>query len=195
MEVVKCSEERKIRIAKGEIFMKMGENPTYEECVRTPDRHFKNIIVDVASSLIAQWAFTGTIASVPDHIKGIMVLAVGTGDPSWDLQNPPSETAAQTLLENELIRKTFSDKTYVDGSGFPTLTRTNVIDFSTTFLEAEAVGPLVEMGLFGGNGPELTPSVPDSTATDGGTMINYKTFAVINKPSTSKLIFVWRLTF
>ena len=189
------SESKKIQIAKGEIFMKLGKNPTYEDAIKNPDRNYKNIIVDVASELIAQWAFTGTIASVSEHIKGIMTLAVGTGDISWDLQNPPAETSSQTLLETELIRKTFSSKTYVDSIGNPSLTRTNIIDFTTTFLESEANGPLVEMGLFGGNGPELTPPVPDSTATDGGTQLNYKTFAVVNKPNTSKLIIVWRLTF
>ena len=178
--------EKRYKIASGEIFMKLGKNPSYDEAIKNPDRHMKNIIVDVASELIAEWAFTGIIATVPEHVPGILVLAVGTGDVGWDLQNPPAETANQTILESELIRKTFSAKTYIDGSGNPTVTRTNVIDFTTTYLEAEAVGPLVEMGLFGGNG---------ALVTDGGTMINYKTMSVINKPSTSKLIIVWRLTF
>lgn len=174
--------EKGYRIKSGEIFIRLGDN--YEDAIRNPDRHFKNIIVDVASELIAEWAFT---ISPPDTaVPGIQTLAVGTGDVSWDLQNPPAETANQTLLESELIRKTFSAKTYIDGSGNPTVSRTNVIDFTTTYLEAEAVGPLVEMGLFGGT---------NATSTNGGTMINYKTCAVINKPSTSKLIVVWRLTF
>ena len=178
--------EKRYQIAKGEIFIKMGENPTYEDTMKNPDCHVKNIIVDVCSELIAEWAFTGIITVIGDHVPGILTLAVGTGDPGWDLQNPPAETANQTILESELTRKTFASKTYVDGAGNPTVTRTNVVDFTTTFLEAEAVGPLVEMGLFGGTG---------ATATNGGTMINYKTLAVLNKSATSKLTIVWRLTF
>ena len=178
--------EKRYKIASGEIFLKLGKNPSYEDAIKNPDRHMKNIIVDVCSELIAEWAFTGVITLISEHVPGILTLAVGTGDVGWDLQNPPAETANQVLLESELIRKIFSGKTYIDGSGNPTVTRTNVIDFTTTYLEAEAVGPLVEMGLFGGTG---------ATATDGGTMINYRTFSVINKPSSSKLIIVWRLTF
>lgn len=170
----------------GEVFIKQGASD-HSEIVNNPDRHLQNIIVDVASDQIAEWAFTGAISVIGEHVPGIMTLAVGTGDTGWDLQNPPAETANQTLLETELERKTFADKTYIDPtSGNPTVTRTNIVDFTTTYLETEAVGPLVEMGLFGGNG---------ATATNGGTMINYLTFAVINKVSTSQLSIVWRLTF
>jgi len=174
---------------KGEIFAKLVEGEVSDArkmCLDSPDFNESNIIVDVASDLIAEWAFTGSISLVNEHVPGILVLAVGTGAVGWDLQNPPAETASQTLLENELTRKTFSSKTYVDISGNPTVTRTNIIDFTTTYLEAEAVGPLVEMGLFGGTG---------ATSTNGGSMVNYKTMAVLNKPSTSKLVVVWRLTF
>lgn len=172
------------RIKKGEIFIKMGKDIGYEETIKNPDRRYKNIIVDICSDLIAEWAFTISPPDTP--VPGIQTLAVGTGDVSWDLQNPPAETTSQTLLESELIRKTFSSKTYVDSGGNPTVSRTNIIDFTTTYLESEAVGPLVEMGLFGGT---------NATSTNGGTMVNYKTCAVINKPSTSRLIIVWRLTF
>jgi len=187
MEKINLIEEPRYKYKmSGEVFIKVGNNVSHDEVTRNPDRHLKNIIVDVASEQIAEWAFTGTISLVSEHIPGILTLAVGTGDVGWDLQNPPAETANQTLLESELTRKTFASKTYVDNIGDPTATRTNVVDFTTTYLEAEAVGPLVEMGLFGGTG---------ATATNGGTMINYLTFAVINKPSTSQLTIVWRLTF
>lgn len=171
MDQLNLSEVRRVPIAKGEIFMKLGDY-TREEVVANPDRHINNIIVDVASDQIAEWAFTGAITLLSEHIKGIMTLAVGTGAIGWDLQNPPAETASQTFLEAELIRKTFSSKTYIDGGGDPIVSRTNVIDFTTTYLEAEAVGPLVEMGLFAGNTVDGT-NPPDSTATNGGTMINY----------------------
>jgi len=170
----------------GEYFIKLGNDLSRQEVIEAPDLHKKNIIVDVASELIAEWAFTGTITLVSEHVPGILTLAVGTGDVGWDLQNPPAPTANQTLLESELTRKTFASKTYVDSIGDPTATRTNVVDFTTTYLEAEAVGPLVEMGLFGGTG---------ATSTNGGLMLNFTTFAVINKPSTSQLTIIYRLTF
>lgn len=192
-EVIKMTEKPAWRL-KGEIFIKLGAS-NREECIVNPDRHFNNIIVDVCSNLIASWAFTGTVATVGNHIKGIMTLAVGTGVIGWDLQNPPAETAAQSLLNVELARNPFASKTYVTVGGLPSATRTNIIDLTTTYLEAEAVGPLVEMGLFGGNYHNDDGTGPDSTATNGGTMINFKTFKVINKSNTSKLTVVWRLSF
>ena len=115
-----------------------------------------------------------------------MTLAVGTGDVGWDLQNPPAETADLTLLYAELTRKEFFLRTYVDGLGNPSPTRTNIVDFTTTFDLLEAVGPLVEMGLFGGTGALIT---------DGGVRCNAKHFPVINKSSTSQLSILYRLTF
>jgi len=45
---------------------------------------------------------------------------------------------------------------------------------------------LMEMGLVGGDA---------SLAPNTGTLINYRTFAVINKPNTATLTITWRLTF
>lgn len=163
-------------IKKGEIFMKMEHK---DGSVET--RYMKNVIVDDASLLMAQ-----LMSGLPAVAPGISVLAVGTGDPGWDLQNPPIATASQHLLVNEIERKTFLSVTYIDGVGSPTVTRTNIVDFETKYLDTEAVGALVEMGLFGGTG---------STSPGGGTMVNYHTFPVWNKPSTSTLTITWRLTF
>lgn len=178
---------------KGEFWVKLGNNLSRQDVLNNPDRHVKNLIVDIASNQIAEWAFTGTITNISEHVKGIMTLAVGTGGSGWDLQNPNPPQPTDQQLEAELIRKLFIDKTYVDNLGVPTLTRTNIIDFTTTFFESEAVGPLVEMGLFAGNHPQVGSA--DSTVPNGGTMINHKTFPVINKPSTSQLTIVYRLTF
>jgi len=171
---------------KGDVWMKCGKNLTREQILENPDRQMHNLIVDVCSELIAEWAFTGVISLISQHVPGILVLAVGTGDIGWDLQNPPVETADETQLFSELTRKTFSNVTYVDNLGAPSVTRTNIVDFMTTFLEAEAVGPIVEMGLFGGNGALLA---------DSGTMINVRNFPVVNKGSTTTLAILWRLTF
>jgi hypothetical protein len=179
---------------KGEFWIRLGNNLSREDVIENADRHIKNLIVDIASNQIAEWAFTGTITNVSEHVKGIMTLAVGTGAIGWDLQNPPAESPSQEFLVNELTRKLFISKTYIDPVLLtPTLTRTNIIDFTTTFLETEAVGPLVEMGLFAGN--HTQSGATDSTAPNGGTMINAKNFPVINKPNTSQLSVVWRLTF
>lgn len=179
------SENKKIQIARGDVWMKLGKDLTREQILGNPDRAFKNLIVDAASDQIAEWAFTGIITLVSQHVPGILTLAVGTGAVGWDLQNPPVETANLTVLYSELFRKQFASVNYVDNLGNPSVTRTNIVDFLTTFLETEAVGPLVEMGLFGGVGA-LNPN--------GGTEINCKHFPVINKP-TSQLSILWRLTF
>lgn len=196
MDEVKIEEKTGLRL-KGELFIKLGAE-NREECLNNPDRHYKNIIVNICSNLIASWACMGNTMGVPlpsVDSWGIRTLAVGTGN--WtDLQNPPAETSAQTQLFAELARKSFANVTYVDSiSGLPSTDRTNIVDFTTTFLETEAVGPLVEMGLFGGSYHLNDGTGGNATATNGGTMINYKTFLVINKPATSKLTITWRLTF
>jgi hypothetical protein len=140
----------------------------------------------------------------PRH--GIYALAIGTGDVGWDLQNPPAETNTQRSLYSELSRKTFSSTTFVDSGGSPVLYPTNVIDFTATFAQSEAVGTLVEMGLIGGDVNEdlsvTNPILPANGAYDaavdvtGSDMLcNYLTFPVINKPATARLTLTWRLTF
>jgi len=154
--------------------------------VRTGEKtHFdlgKNVIVQDASVLM------GILLKSPSTLTGgLQYLAVGTGAIGWNLQQPPAATSSQTQLEAELFRKTFSKTAYIktDGSGDESSTPTNIVDYTTIFAESEAVGPLVEMGLFGGN----ATGVPNS-----GYMFNYKTFPVINKSATSTLTFVWRIT-
>jgi hypothetical protein len=168
---------------KGDVWMKLGNNLTREQIIENPDRQFPNLIVDICSELIASWAIGGNTGF--DLIPGVLTLAVGTGDVGWDIQNPPPELADETQLYAELTRKTFATVNYV-AAGVPSPTRTNIVDFLTTFLETEAVGPLVEMGLFGGL---------NATTPVDGTMVNVKNFKVINKPSTSQLSILWRLTF
>ena len=160
----------------------------------------------------------------PDtRVSGIISLAVGLGDPTgsvrslvgissdiyhsglvtdaggvWNLQSPPAATNGggqrvgiysgsrlPAYLVSELTRKTLTPF-YVDSNGNRTIARTNIIDLEASFDEGEAVAALVEMGLFGGDG---------ALGVNGGTMVNYKTFPVINKPSTAQLSFIWRLTF
>lgn len=135
---------------------------------------------------------------------GLKYLAVGAGicvnasqvyneatnpvdSTKWQLQNPPVETLTVVQLAGELYRKTFTDWKFLDSLGNLSSVPTNVLLLSTTFLETEAVGPLTEMGLTGGNGATITRNT--------GHLFNYKTFKVWNKPNDARLTIVWKLTF
>jgi hypothetical protein len=137
---------------------------------------------------------------------GVYALAVGTGDVGWNLQNPPPATNTQRSLYSELGRKAIATASFIDGDGGISGVPTNVVDFTTTFAESEAVGPIVEMGLIGGdcntNVSITNPVLPPNGAYDPtvnvvglDTLVNYLTFPVINKPSTSTLSWTWRLSF
>jgi len=109
-------------------------------------------------------------------------------NPNWDKSNPPDPTPAQETLEAELSRKQFSYVGFVktDGSGLPSNVVTNIVDFQTIFTESEAVGPLMEMGMFGG---DANPLIANS-----GLMVNYRTMAILTKPNTATLSIIFRIT-
>lgn len=182
---------------RGDVFFTLTNTQTGEV---TKVEH-RNIVVQDASILIAR-----LMKDSQEPTFGAYVLAVGTGDSGWDLQAPPAATATQRSLYAEITRKTYSDTQFVTTGGVPVAYPTNIVDFTTIFTEAEAVGPLVEMGLLGGNistnMSTLNPVTPPNGTYDDTvdltayeTMINYLTFPVINKPATSTLQIVWRLTF
>jgi hypothetical protein len=142
-----------------------------------------NVIVNTASILVAR-----LLKDSSEPTAGSSYLAVGTGDGSWDIQNPPAPTTSQVNLESELARKHLSPEqtTFVDpNTGDPIATPTNIVDFAVTFDEAEAVGPIVEMSLFGGDATD---------ALNSGTMVNYRTFPVINKTNSMTLSIIFRIT-
>jgi len=174
---------KKDRGIKGEFFITLNHRDGKVE------KHYRNIIVDSASLLIARLLADGQTTLDPTGpAHGIWVLGVGTGDSSWDSSNPPTATATQTKLESELARKRFSNVNFVktDGSGLPASTITNIVDFQTVFNESEAVGPIMELGMFGGDA--------DETVANSGTMVNYRTIAVINKPNTATMSIIFRIT-
>lgn len=161
----------------------------------------RNLVVKDASILIARLMKDN---AEPPH--GVYALAVGSGDVGWNPMAPPAPTDTQRSLYSEISRKAFASTSFIDAGGLPTAIPTNVVDFETTFTESEAVGPLVEMGLLGGNinsnlaikNPVLPPNGPYNAAVDlttRDTLVNYLTFPVINKPATSTFTIVWRLTF
>lgn len=138
-------------------------------------------------------------------------LAVGTGA-SGSQQSPDIPDYQQRAINAPIFKKTFSSVVYrksdgslsVDGNGDPI--PTNIVDFTTTFESAEAVGALTEMGLISSannltttfvNNPNNFPQDRDYTevVTDYDVLVNYLTFPVINKPNGAILAITWRLTF
>jgi len=165
----------------------------------TREKH--NIVVRDASILIAR-----LVKDSQEPPKGAFVLAVGSGDVGWNVMNPPAATDTQRALYAEISRKTFASTQFIGAGGTPVGYPTNVVDFQTIFSEAEAVGPLVEMGLLGGNidsnlsiqnavSPPNGPYDATVNLTEAETMLNFLSFAVINKPATSTFQINWRLTF
>lgn len=190
--------ERLLGLCRGDVFIRVRDGQTGEV---QDERHVRNIVTLDASILIAR-----LVKDNQEPPQGAFVLGVGTGDIGWDPMSPPAATNTQRSLFAELTRKTFSNTQFIDAGSSPTAIPTNVVDFTTIYTESEAVGPLVEMGLIGGNidsnlaikNPVLPPNGPYDPLVDltqFETLINYLTFPVVNKPATSTLEIVWRLTF
>lgn len=140
--------------------------------------------------------------SEPAH--GINMLAVGTGA-TGALLSPNAPDNRQRKLNAEIARKAFTSTTFRDSLGNAVAYPTNIVDFTTTFGEAEAVGPLNEMGLVStiSSNPSILNPNPNTFPTrdttvdlsDYDVLINYLTFACLAKPSTAVLTITWRLTF
>jgi hypothetical protein len=161
---------------KGELILK-----AYEDGKEVHSYRHSNIIVNTASILIAR-----LLKDNSEPTNGISYLAVGSGNVSWQLLDPPAPTTSQTRLENEFYRKAIDLATFVDpDTGEPTETQTNIVDYSVSFGEAEAVGPIMELALFGGDA---------TTESNSGTMVNWRTFPVISKTNTMTLTVIFRIT-
>lgn len=140
-----------------------------------------NIIVNTASILIARLLKDNT-----EPQNGISYLAIGSGSGEWDLFDPPAPTTSQINLENEFYRKAIDVSTFVHPeTGEPTSAHTNIVDYAVTLGEGEAVGPIVELGLFGGDA---------TSEINTGTMVNWRTFPVVNKTSTMSVTIIFRIT-
>jgi len=161
---------------KGELFLFLRENGSL---IQT--RHQSNIIVNTASILIAR-----LLKDNSEPTAGISFLGVGSGNDGWDPFDPPAPTTSQTFLESEFFRKGISTTTFVDPqTAEPTSNPTNIVDYATTFSESEAVGPIMELSLFGGEA---------TTTLNTGTMVNWRTFPVINKTNSMTLTIIFRIT-
>ena len=156
----------------------------------------------------------GVLAAVCFHAgatsaQGISMLAVGTGA-TGPMLNPDVADPRQRHLNNELVapsvgRKTFASATFRTAGGLVSSVPTNIVDFTTSFGDGEAVGGLNEMGLirpFSPN-PLVTTPVPSVFPAYDPTidlnqydiMVNYLPFPVISKPNMSVLTITWRLSF
>ena len=185
---------------KGRVFFEMRDAQTGELQL---EHQQDNVVTLDAGLLVARLMKDN---SEPNH--GLNMLAVGTGALGAVL-NPDAPTNTQRRLNNEIARKPFAETTFRDANGTAVAIPTTVVDFTTIFGDAEAVGPLNEMGLlstisdntgvindnpnFAGQGGQ--PYDPTVDVTQYDILANYLTFSVISKPVGSLLTITWRLTF
>lgn len=163
----------------------------------------KNVIV-LDAGILAARLFKNSTDPSPGLNNGLRMLAVGTGA-TGNLLSPDAPQQGQRKLNEEICRKAFASTQFRNGNGVAVSYPTNIVDFTTTFGEAEAVGPLNEMALMSTyssnpltrnpifNGPTHYDPTIDVTGKD--LMANYLTFSVVSKPSTAVLTITWRLTF
>lgn len=180
-------------LKKGAVIIEMWDGPTGE---RLHYSEVTNLIV-LDAGLVAAALFKGDLTS------GISMLAMGTGA-TGNLLSPDAPQVGQRMLNNEIARKAFSSTTYRTAEGVAVSYRTNIVDYTTTFGEGEAVGTLNEMALMVpystnpatknplDNGPSNYDASIDVEGFD--LIVNYLTFAVISKPATAVVQITWRLT-
>lgn len=180
----------------GELFIRMVDAATGEVL---HDEHRKNLITLDAGILVAILC-----RNPASRTNGINMLAVGTGA-TGALLAPNAPDNRQRKLNAEIARKGFASTVFRDGSGAAVAYPTNIVDFTCTFNEAEAVGPINEMGLLStiSSNPAVRNPNPNAfptrdTTVDVSTLdilINYVTLSVLSKPSTAVLSVTWRITF
>ena len=180
---------------RGDVFFEMRDARTGALLL---ERHESNIITLDAGILVSR-----LLKDPLEPAHGINMLAVGTGATGAVL-SPDAPDSKQRKLNAEIARKAFSSTTFRDASGNAVSIPTNVVDYTTTFGEAEAVGPLNEMGLIStiSDNPNTTNPNPDTfpnrdvsvDVTQYDLLVNYLTFGVITKPSTAVLTITWRIT-
>lgn len=180
----------------GRVMFDMRDGKTGEMLLSTE----RDNVVTLDASVLAARLFRDP--SEPVH--GINMLAIGSGA-TGALLSPNIADNRQRKLNAELARKGFTSTLFRDSVGNAVAYPTNIVDFTTSYAEAEAVGPLNEMGLMStiSNNTATRNPNPNSFPTrdttvdlsDYDTLVNYLTFPVISKPSTAVLSITWRLTF
>lgn len=170
------SHEEKTTGMKGQIFIEAFERGEKVYSFASP-----NVIVNTASILVAR-----LLKDSKEPVAGIAYLAVGTGEPGWNLQDPPAPTTSQTVLRAEVYRKPATETKFINPEdGSESNLPTNIVDYVFSFTESQAVGPLVELGLFGGDA---------NSGSNTGSMVNYRTFPVLNKTNSMAFTIIVRIT-
>jgi len=195
----------------------MGFHLFHEDAVKKPHGRFILHMVDSdTGKVLAHWEEDNLITldcgiqigrltkdnSEPNH--GINMLAVGTGAPG-NLLAPDAADERERKLFAELARKPFSSTTFRSATGVAVAYPTHVVDFTTTFGNGEAVGPLNEMGvmstvsdnpLIKNLNPAVYPAYDDTVdVTNYDVLMNALNFGVLTKPANAVLTLTWRLTF
>ena len=182
--------------AKGEVFIQVTDAATGEVL---EDLHVPNVITADASILAAIY-----FKDKDSRSNSANMLAIGTGA-TGALLSPDAPDPDQRKLNSEIARKVWSTTVFRDSNGNAVAIPTNIVDFTCTYDESEAVGALNEMGILStisDNPLTLNPN-PDNYPTRDLTvdltqydvLVNYLTFPVISKPSTARLTITWRITF
>lgn len=177
----------------GEIFYELTQDGKLLD-----EGHVKNIPTYDSGILIARLLKNNT---EPNH--GINMLAVGSGA-TGALLSPDAADPRQRKLNAEIDRKPFYSTTFRDAGGNAVAYPTNIVDYSVTFGEAEAVGVITEMGLLStvsdnraltANNPNTFP-VRDVTLDISSLDIltTYITMLPISKPSGAVLSVTYRVT-
>jgi len=186
--------------AKGRVFIDVTDARSGEVL----DHREVDNIVTLDAGILAARLFKDSLQPNPSQNNGLTMLGVGTGA-TGNILSPDAPQDTQRKLNSEIDRKAFSSSHYRNADGIAVSYPTNIVDFTTTFGEAEGVGPLNEMALMStyslnpltrnpiNNGPSDYDSTIDVTGFD--IMANYLTFSVVTKPSTAVLSVTWRFTF
>lgn len=180
---------------KGEVFIEMVDAASGEVLHKD---HRQNVIT-LDAGILAAILFRDPSS----RNFGVYMLAVGTGA-TGAILSPDAPDARQRKLNAEIARKPFSSTTFRDASGNAVAIPTNIVDYTCTFDEGEAVGPLNEMGLISpiSANPAVTNQNPNAFPTRDLTLdltlydilVNYLTYSVISKPNTARLTITWRIT-
>lgn len=141
------------------------------------DQH--NIIVNGAKGVMASLLANG-YASYP-----IWGLAVGLGDPSWDIINPPAPQASTTgLVSQTYYVKEPSSRTVVDSK---------TAKFTFVLAQNEGNG-----GYDGGQARAYTEAglyAYAAPSQSGSVLFAYETFPALIKNNTRQITFEWSIIF
>jgi hypothetical protein len=190
-----CKED-KFPMFKGDVFLELKDSKTGEIL----DKRTLHNLVTRDGGILAARLFKDN--AEPNY--GAYMLAVGTGA-TGPLLSPDAPDARQRKLNAEIARKSFSVTTFRNSAGVAVAYPTNVVDFTCTFGDAEAVGALNEMSIISpiSSNPSITHPNPNTFPTYDATLdvtlydilTNYLSFSVISKPAGSSLTITWRFTF